>query len=113
MKTIQKLGALIMDLDGNSIRQDGVPLTVKRALATCMARGSSQEPVRMIELAHKLMHTEGDELGLEDSDYEALLLNVRNDRGYTDIVRAPLLETLKAAETPLAPPDEPQADQSK
>lgn len=112
MKTITHLTTLVRDLNDESILHDGSPLTIRSVLTACIVRGQNQDPVRMIELAHRLFHHEGDTFDVDDADLKVLQETIRTDRLYTDIVKAPLLEMLKAAETPLELKEEATDEQS-
>lgn len=77
------------------------PLTVKRALAIMIARTKSADPVRMMDLAHRLQHAKDGSMDVDDVDVDVLVELVNSDKGYSNLVLAPVLRVLAAAKNPL------------
>lgn len=95
MLTIHQLSTILYNLDGAPLQlQNGGPMTLKYALATVISRAQSADPVHMMEIAHKLLHTTGDEFELEDADVKLLRDIAAKDPGFTNLVRAELLTAL-------------------
>ncbi len=103
MKLLDKLDTVIMTLDGvTSVSEAGVPLTIGRALASCLTRGRSEDPVSAIQVAHKLMpmNVKNGEVTLEEAEFKLLKAAVTKDPNYFDLVKAELLQALDAATDP-------------
>jgi hypothetical protein len=73
--------------------EGGSVVTVKYALAVMLSRAQSKDPARMMNLAHELMHADGD-LSLDDADIDAFTTAVHADKLYTNLVKGPVLACL-------------------
>lgn len=105
MKKLTNLSAVLMDLDGiRPLRPDGdSSLTIRSALAQCLGRAQSPDPIQAMAVALSLHNIKKDTLEMEDADFKLLKECVTADRGYTNIIKGPLIQCLEAAETPLEP----------
>ncbi len=103
MKKITNLSAVLMDMDGiRPLKPDGSNLlTIRSALAQCLGRAQSPNPIQAMVVALSLHNTRENTLELEDADFNLLKECVSVDRGYTNIIKGPLIQCLDAAETPL------------
>ena len=106
MKTITEMQTIIKDLNGRPILngefdEQGIlipntlkPISIAKMIASLLARGSSQDSVRMIDLALKLYSTEEDEFEFEDSDLTQIIQIVQQDKRSTNIIKATILKVL-------------------
>ncbi len=104
-KTLTNLSAALVDLDGiRPLRPDGLTtFTIRTALAQCLGRAQSLDPVHAMAVALTLHNLKGDTLEMEEADFKLLKECVTADQGYTNIIKAPLIQCLNDAETPLEP----------
>ncbi len=104
MKILTGLSAPLTDIDGvRPLAPAGEALTLRSAIVQCIGRAQSPDPVHMMALALELHKLKKDTFELEDADFELLKSCVESDRGYTNIIRAPLAQCFTDAETPLSP----------
>ena len=108
MKKLANLSAVLMDLDGiRPLRPDGSTiLTIRSALAQCVGRAQSSDPVHAMSVALSLHNLKKDTLEMEDADFKLLKECVAADPGYTNIIKGPLVQCLDAVETPSEEPQE-------
>ncbi len=99
LKRLSELSAPILDIHDNKVRDPENPtnnLTARSALGSSIARAQSQDPVRMMRIAHELMHSKT-HLDLDDKDIEALKGIVLADKSYTNTVKGPVIQILESA----------------
>ncbi len=110
MKILTGLSAPLTDIDGvRPLLPAGEALTLCTAIVQCIGRAQSPDPIHMMALALELHKLKGDTFELEDADFDLLKSCVAADKGYTNIIRAPLTQCFIDAETPL----EPASDKTK
>ncbi len=108
MKTLKKINAPLTDLDGIRplVAEGGRVVTLRFALAQCLGRAQSTDPIHAMAIALNLHNLKEDDLELEEADFNLLKASVSADMGYTNLIKGPLLQCLSDAETPLEPKTE-------
>ena len=97
MKTLIGLSKPVLNLDGESLREGIKEITVGSIIANSLARGSSAEPVRAMDVALKIHNAEGD-IELEDADFALIEQAVQEDRLINNMAKAAALVILSGTE---------------
>lgn len=112
MKQLKGLTDKILALDGQPIldgpaavtcqfcgresQAESKPLLVKEVIANSLARGTSADAVRAMDVALKFYHATS-RLVLDDADIGLAVTCITADRFYTDLARVPALKVLSDA----------------
>ena len=100
MKTLTGLSEPILNLDGEVLREiNGKEITVGSIIANSLARGSSEEPVRAMDIAIKIHNANGD-IKLEDADFALAERAVKEDRLINNMAKAAALSALNGRPGP-------------
>lgn len=95
MKKLTGLNEGILNLDGqNLLDGDGKKVVIKTIIANVLARGSSQEPARVMDLALKIYNAK-DEIEIEDNDLTLIKEAIEKDQLMNNIAKAATLKVLK------------------
>jgi hypothetical protein len=97
------IGQLVMDMDGKSFKEDDGPdspnLTVKHVLKTALARTFSTEEDEIFELINlglRISTMKLQENEFESGEVKKMQKAVREDRGFSNIIKHRVLSLLKA-----------------
>jgi hypothetical protein len=106
MRTLAGLSKPLLNLDDEPIRQpsrvvgnkvvEGEKITVGSIIANSLARGSSNDPVRAMEVALKIHRAKGD-IELEDADFALAERAVKEDTTINNMAKAAALAVLNGA----------------
>lgn len=93
MRTLLGLDKPVFNLDGQPLMDSGRLITAGSIIANCLARGSSDEPARAMDVAIKIHGAKGD-IELEDADFAVAEQAVREDRLTNNMAKAAALVVL-------------------
>jgi len=107
MKTLAGLSKPVLNLDGEPLRQpdrvvgdklvEGEKITVGSIIANSLARGSSVDSVRAMDVALKIHNAKGT-IELEDADFALMEQAVKEDRTINNMAKAAALRVLESPE---------------
>lgn len=124
MKKLKGLSNPILTTDGQPLRQnermkvddlgrpilkDGQPViegdivTPKFVLPIMIGRGASPDPIGMLQVAFGIRDAKDGTFELEDDELEQVKQIVLADTGYTNLVKATVLQIIQDATDPLEP----------
>jgi hypothetical protein len=93
-KVLSGLNKPLLDLDKKPfVDPTNNKLLIKSIIANCLAKSSSEDPVRAMKIALDI-HNSNDTLTLEDADFELIKKALLEDKLLNNIAKAAALEIL-------------------
>lgn len=96
MKRVAGLNETLCNLDGSALTENGRTFTIGYLVATAIARGGGDDPVRAMDIALRIYNAE-DSVDLEDADFALAQQLVQKD-AMTNLAKAAVLTALQNAQ---------------